>query len=113
MTCETPNCNNPLPRYAGTGRKPRFCYECHKIRVRELALTCYRASQSRKAEAAAKLNAPPKPKPERLPDGPLAGVDRGTREGFMRYWRERPFHFSTLFPGMTVPEAWGRVRGGL
>lgn len=41
----------------------------------------------------------------------LAGIDRGTREGFKRYMEERPVYFRWVFPGMTIAEAWGSVGG--
>lgn len=36
----------------------------------------------------------------------IINCDRGTREGFRRYWEANPVHFAQLFPGMTVGEAW-------
>lgn len=41
----------------------------------------------------------------------LAGIDRGTREGFKRYMEERPEYFRWVFPGVTIAEAWGMVGG--
>jgi len=41
----------------------------------------------------------------------LAGIDRGTRGGFMRYMEERPFYFRATFGRMTIAEAWGVVGG--
>lgn len=44
-------------------------------------------------------------------NAPMAGIDRGTREGFKRYMEERPFYFEWVFPGMTIKEAWGQIHG--
>ena len=54
------------------------------------------------------------PKPKRVvkkSDGFDSGAkmrncDRGTREGFKRYWEACPIHFAQLFWGVTVAAAW-------
>lgn len=38
------------------------------------------------------------------------GLDRLTRQGFFDYWGQRSYHFSTLWPGKTLKEAWLEVR---
>jgi len=108
--CLTTGCENRVPRYAGTGPHPKYCYQCTKERRRAVALAHYYASREKKAEEVKKQ--PPEPKIERrVPKKGYLGTDRGTRHGFMKYWADRKFHFGQMFPGLTLKQAWEKQQG--
>jgi len=111
-----------IPKIAKRGRNCCGKPECRKKQIAVLVRASYRRKHPNMKTRNRKMDSlvTHVPKEKKVVDGKvslvdreakLAGIDRGTREGFKRYMEQRPFYFQDVFPGKTIKEAWGMVGG--
>lgn len=137
VKCARPGCHNLIDRKPGTGRRSRYCNEreCGNARNRDrrkhapVFITCpvcqevvQRITPNQVTCTNPECKAERKRQSEknrvvRVPGvivdrgARLSGIDRGSREGFKRYWGARPFHFELQFGKATIEKAWAMVNG--